>query len=507
MSPHNTGTATDSAVGKDNVVPITKPRALPLPGGLSVVEPFDYELLPRDFQAWVQDIAERMQCPPDYPGVAAMVVLASLVGRQISIRPKQNDSWSVVPNLWGGVVGTPGVLKSPSLKETMAAVLKIQANALTEYEEKQTAYAVEEVVYQERVKLDRVTVKESLSNKQPNNAKNSAEDLIDAKPEPPSCKRYIVNDTTVERLQEILSENPNGVLQFRDELTGFLKQMQKPGHETDRAFFLEAWDGNGSHTSDRIGRGMTHIEHACVSILGGIQPGPLLSYFSGLAHGGSGDDGLLQRFQLLVWPDVSREWENIDRFPDMNAQQAAHAVFERLRPPEGPANKSAFLRFSESAQVMFDKWRADLETRLRSGDEPPAIAAHLSKYRSLVPSLALLIHLANDDSGPVTYECAKTAIAWSEYLETHARRVYAPALHPDMESARSLATKIQEGRLGDEFTIKDVYKSHWSNLADSSRAKAAINILTDHYWLEVREEETEGRKRTVYVVNPTVSEL
>ena len=92
MSPHNTGTATDSAVGKDNVVPITKPRALPLPGGLSVVEPFDYELLPRDFQAWVQDIAERMQCPPDYPGVAAMVVLASLVGRQISIRPKQNDS-------------------------------------------------------------------------------------------------------------------------------------------------------------------------------------------------------------------------------------------------------------------------------------------------------------------------------------------------------------------------------------------------------------------------------
>jgi len=156
---------------------------------------------------------------------------------------------------------------------------------------------------------------------------------------------------------------------------------------------------------------------------------------------------------------------------------------------------------------MFDKWRAELETRLRSGDEPPAIEAHLSKYRSLVPSLALLIHLANNESGSVTYECVKTAIAWATYLETHARRIYAPALDPDMESARSLATKIQQGKLGDAFTIKDVYKSHWSNLTNSHQAKAAVNILIDYDWLSVEEEQTAGRTKTTYIVNPTVGEL
>ena len=35
-----------------------------------------------------------MQCPPDYPAVAIMVVMAGLVGRKLGIRPKQKDEIS-----------------------------------------------------------------------------------------------------------------------------------------------------------------------------------------------------------------------------------------------------------------------------------------------------------------------------------------------------------------------------------------------------------------------------
>ena len=31
------------------------------------------ELLPESLRAWVSDIAERMQCPPDFPAIGAMV--------------------------------------------------------------------------------------------------------------------------------------------------------------------------------------------------------------------------------------------------------------------------------------------------------------------------------------------------------------------------------------------------------------------------------------------------
>jgi hypothetical protein len=152
----------------------------------------------------------------------------------------------------------------------------------------------------------------------------------DEEEQPPVRKRYVVNDTTIEKLGEVLSDNPKGVLIFRDELMGFLRQMDREGHEQDRAFYLKAWNGTGSFTYDRIGRGTINIDACCVSLSGGIQPGPLTSYMEATARGGGGDDGLMQRLQLLVWPDVDPEWRNVDREPDERARRAARSVFERV---------------------------------------------------------------------------------------------------------------------------------------------------------------------------------
>src|SRR5690606_4908294 len=92
-----------------------------------------------------------------------------------------------------------------------------------------------------------------------------------------------------------------------------------------------------------------------------------------------------------------------------------------------------FLRFSPDAQVAFDAWRSDLEVVVRSGNEHPAIEAHLSKYRSLVPSLALLTHLAEGRMGPVGVEAVERAIGWVKYLEPHARRIYGLGLGSHLE--------------------------------------------------------------------------
>ena len=112
-------------------------------------------------------------------------------------------------------------------------------------------------------------------------------------------RRYVVNDSTVEKLGELLNENPNGVLLFRDELSGWLRTMDREGHENDRAFFCESWNGTGSYVYDRIGRGTVYIPAACLSLLGGIQPGPLQGYLQEVFGRGATDNGLIQRFQLM----------------------------------------------------------------------------------------------------------------------------------------------------------------------------------------------------------------
>jgi len=72
----------------------------------------------------------------------------------------------------------------------------------------------------------------------------------------------------------------------------------------ERAFYLEAFNGDGGYTFDRIGRGTVRIESTTVALIGGIQPSKLAPLVRGAASG-QADDGLIQRLQLAVWPDLS----------------------------------------------------------------------------------------------------------------------------------------------------------------------------------------------------------
>ena len=58
--------------------------------------------------------------------------------------------------------------------------------------------------------------------------------------------------------------------------------------------------------------------------------------------------------------------------------------------------------------------------QLRAADLPAALEAVLAKYRSLIPSIALLIHLADGGCGPVPLSALDKAVGWGQYLFAHA---------------------------------------------------------------------------------------
>ena len=62
-----------------------------------------------------------------------------------------------------------------------------------------------------------------------------------------------------------------------------------------------------------------------LSIFGGIQPSKLSSL---LPAKSSGSDGLLQRFQLLVYPEQKKSWNKIDRKPNTEAFKRLINVFK-----------------------------------------------------------------------------------------------------------------------------------------------------------------------------------
>ncbi|WMT48361.1 MAG: DUF3987 domain-containing protein [Acidithiobacillus caldus] len=479
------------------------PDPEPLPTGLPPVDSFDENLLPLGLRAYVTDIAERLQCPLDFPAVAFMVCLSSVVGGRVAIHPKRHDDWTVLPNLWGAIVGRPSLMKTPALGEATKMLYRMEALARSLHAEKMIAYEAEMEAIKVRAAANKKKAAKLLDKSDQD--KSVLVEMLrkEQPPAPPTLRRYIANDATVEKLGELLQENPEGLLLFRDELVGWLRNMDRDGHEGDRAFYLEAWTGGKPFTYDRIARGSVFIDRVTLAVLGGIQPGPLRSYVSQATQGGAGDDGLLQRFQLLVWPDAIGEWRNVDRWPDTEAKQVVWGIFERLADLTAPTvdGEPPALRFDEEGQEVFDGWRAELEARLRAEDLSAVLESHLAKYRSLVPSIALLSHLVEGGSviGRVKAEHVRRAIGWARYLESHARRVYSVALDPDMAAAVALSERLKN--LPDPLTARDVYRRGWAGL-DRKATDGALRVLVDFGHLLPVEQDANGRPTTLYRINP-----
>lgn len=488
------------------------PIPLPLPSGLSPVLKFDPEQLPDSIRGWVQDVTDRMQCPPEFPAVAAMVSLSSLIGRKACVLPKRHDSWTVFPNLWGVVVGRPGAMKSPALSEALRFLDMLDAASRSKYEEdtrqRDIKLKMTELKAEGAGRLAKKAIKDGREGDAEKLLQESMNQLGESKP---VQRRYKVVDPTVEALGEILIENPSGTLLYRDELSGLLKSLDKDGQEGARAFYLQGYDGNQGYAFDRIGRGRDlHIPAVCISMLGGIQPGKLETYIRDALSGGAGDDGLLQRFGMLVWPDEATVWLNVDRKPDEAAHRRALDIYRRLDelPPNIPNEHGQHVpieyRFSAEAQIEFEAWRAELEDELRSNRLFPALESHLAKYRKLVPAIALICTLA-DDKADVDLPSIRRAILWAGYLRSHAERAYGAGMRMDIRSAQAMLKRIQDGVVRDGFRVRDIYLKGWAHLSNKKEVQHAVELLVDLGWLRCIEQGTGaagGRPTAHYVINP-----
>ena len=485
------------------------PEPVPLPAALPPVAPFDFELLPHELRGWVADIAERMQCPPDFSAVAVVVTASSLIGARAVMAPKARDDWRVVPNLWGLVVGRPGVMKSPALAEVLKPLSRLEAAERDRWKAVHEEWAADCEVLALVADKKRSEAKK-LAAKDP----TAAREMLRPPEQPPEPvpRRYLVNDATVEKLGELLTGNPWGLLVYRDELHGLLCSMDRQGQEGARSFYLSGYDGNQAHAVDRIGRGEVYIPRVCLSMLGGIQPGKVQSYVREAVAGSAGDDGLLQRFGLAVWPDVSREFRYVDRWPDNDAKRAAVAVLDRLdRLQPGADSEPVEWRFTPEAQALYESWVVPFETEIRGDELHPALVSHLSKYRKLVPALALVFALVDTpDSGNVVHEVELLrALAWVDYLRSHAERLYSVAVMPETAGAHALLAKIRAGKLADGFRLKDLQQKGWAGLATTEAARKAAEMLVDFDWL-VREVvptgRAGGRPGECYRINPLAVE-
>ncbi len=505
LQAHPDATAADiEALARSAVVAHAEAGAPePLPDPLPGVPAFDPSLLPEAVRAWCMDTAEGLQVPPDFTAIPAMVALAGAIGRRVGITMKRNQQWIERAMLWGCVVGRPSSGKSPALNPARRMLERLAS-------EERGAYEADLREHEARTLLadaKKANAKKAIQVALKKGDRMAAEAEADAalfEDDPPTEPRIVVNDATVEKLGELLNANPRGLVQFRDELAGWLASLDREGREGDRAFWLECWNGTGGYTVDRIGRGTVRIEACAMSILGGVQPGKLAEYVRGAVRGGFADDGLIQRFQLAVYPDVPAGWRYTDRKTDPQAEASAWTALKRLRAldPHSVGAEGAdwadvpLLRLDDEAQELLIEWMTAHMVRLRAGEEPPWLESHLAKYPALAGRLALVLHLAGDHRGPVAADTLARALDWCEYLAGHARRIYAPATDSSLTGAHLILRRRTD--LGDAFTARDIQRRCWAGLNDRDTIAEALAVLVDHRHLTETVEATGGRPSATY---------
>uniref|UniRef100_UPI001ABA9996 YfjI family protein n=1 Tax=Bartonella taylorii TaxID=33046 RepID=UPI001ABA9996 len=425
---------------------------------------------------YIYDVSERQQAPMDFIAVSALCGLAAVIGNGVRIAPKQHDDWTIVPNLWGALIGQSSTMKTPAMKAALAPITCLQKEWYKEWLKQKERLEIEErletldkfekqkqahkAIQKGECETARALLYETLS-------KDNAHDN--------DVSRFIVNDVTVEKLGELLKENPRGLLMVRDELSGFLANLERREYQTDRAFYLTAFNGDDQFTYDRIGRGTIFIPHVTLSIIGGIQPSRIIPLIQAMHHG-TNNDGLLQRFQMLVWPDENQEWKLIDRPPNQEGWQKYERVFrsfrdKRLGSPEHPL----IMRFMPKAQVKFYEWLEHLHKEAKRGHFSESLQSHVLKMPKTIASLALIFELLDSGRFEIGLYAITTALRWSNYLLSHAKRLY--AAHDTLTAERAKLIVERCDHLPDVITARDVYKRDWKCLTDNQAVKKALELL------------------------------
>jgi len=162
------------------------------------------ELLPEPIRDLAESAGEAIGCDPSMIAHPALGVLAGCVGASRWAVVKTD--WAEPAVLWPGTVSESGTLKSPAQKVVTGPLQRIQTEYFQEHDAAMARYELEARAFDSDKRKD----------------KDEGE-----RPAPPTCKRCLASDITLESLGPILADNPAGVPIIRDGLGGWLSSFNQ----------------------------------------------------------------------------------------------------------------------------------------------------------------------------------------------------------------------------------------------------------------------------------------
>ena len=246
------------------------------------------DVFPQIMHRWLADAARGAGVTVGHIGLPLIGMGSGLIG--VARRVQATRSWQQPMTCWTCLVGVSGSGKTPSLDVVKRALSVVERSRQQENTARQLAHETRIERAKAALKKWKEDIAAAVDAGQPPPVKPvEAQDV-----RPFVVPRLYVSDCTIERLAPLLEARPRGVTYVADELARLFMNLERYSGGSDRAFWLEAWDGN-SFTVERLGRPPVTLPHLLVGVVGGFQPDLLARSFAG------DSDGIYSRF-LYAWP-------------------------------------------------------------------------------------------------------------------------------------------------------------------------------------------------------------
>lgn len=477
---------------------------------------FNLDMLPNSFKNYVGDQAYRMSCPPDYIAISLMSSFGAVIGAKLAMQPKAHDyTWYEYPNIWSLGIGYAGEMKSPAMKAGYIGIEHLQNIAFKKYDEDDEKYRDEAGKFRLKKSAIESKIKSLFKDGKDVEALQAKEELDKSAPKINHVKRYIINDITAERLVTLQENNTNGLMLIRDEMAAIFKQFNKQGHETFRPLIVSAYDGKDSHTVDRqTDQRPVRCLRNMLTISGSIQPNVLSAFLNDADAIKYGEDGMSQRLQLTAFPDYQEDYKHVDKVPDSKHAQGIIDIFEKFNEVEKldgfsliqgrRENKVNALKFDDEAQKIYDEYHTKLMNRIRNkNDLSNSMISHLSKFRKLVPVLAMIINMVDFGLEAVKKSSLEKALMWAEYCESHANKMYSMQNNTNDLVIEDIANILLSKEIDSGFTARQLYKKH-KKLPQGKQTNNALKMLCDMKWIVQNEEKTGGNTLVKFNINPRI---
>lgn len=413
-------------------------------------EPFPIDCLPTPAANFVRDGAEILCVDPSYVALPVLTVMGALIGttRRIRLRHKFEQPACI----WTAYFGDSGNNKSASYELTMEFLKRRQFEWHDQYNQDVAAWEESQDV------VDQI---------QPGQG---------SLPEP-TLKQIWTTDATVEGLGELMANN-RAALVASPELSGFIESMSRYKAVSDRAKWLEFYDGGCSFINRKKHKGVTAIRSACVCVTGGIQP---YIFFKTMTDEHLAA-GLGARF-LFAWPPPRQQiWHN-NRIPQTVEKEWEHLCDSLLTLQHGTDDNGnavpVICSLSQEATDLYGSWFTEWHAK-KDKVKNPHLKAAWAKLFGQAGRLALIHHcclsaiaMQSFDHGPhitVHGESMRAALTMAEWFASQAVLVYG-----EEGVDVSLVNWIQER--GGKVTVRDLYTS--KRIEGKDKAQRALQDLVD----------------------------